>query len=83
MTYSIRSCTDLQRDHVRSELLPDAQVIHEVLQHVEGLFLAHVKQQHSSHKADTLAVANLYGTVNREHTIYHQCHDLQPAVAFQ
>ncbi len=56
------SCTDLQRDHVWSELLPDAKVIHEELQHVKGLFLAHVQQQHSSHKADSLAVANLCGT---------------------
>lgn len=51
--------TDLQRDHVGSVLLPDAEVIHEVLEHVEGLFLAHVQQQHSGHEADSLAVADL------------------------
>ena len=52
-------CTDLQRDHVRSELLPDAQVVHEELQHVEGLLFTHVQQQHSGHEADALAVTDL------------------------
>lgn len=65
------SCTDLQGDHVGSVLLPDAEVIHEELQHVKGLFLAHVQQQNSSHKADTLTVANLCGT-HRNSAQYEQ-----------
>lgn len=71
---STHSCTDLQRDHVRSVLLPDAEVIHKELEHVEGLFFAHVQQQHSSHKADTLAVANLCGTKKKGHTICTPTH---------
>lgn len=54
-------CTHLQRDHVWFVLLPDAQVIHEELQHVKGLLLAHVQQQHTGYKADTLAVTDLGG----------------------
>lgn len=60
------SCTDLQRDHVRSVLLPDAEVVHEELQHVKGLLFAHVQQQHSSHEADTLAVAYLCGSKKKK-----------------
>lgn len=59
-------CTHLQKDHVGFVLLPDAQVIHEELQHVEGLFFAHVQQQHSGHKADTLTVADLGGAKRKE-----------------
>lgn len=54
--------TDLQRDHVGSVLPPYAEVIHEKLQHVKGLLFTHVEEQNSSHKADTLAVANLCST---------------------
>lgn len=67
---STNSCTHLQRDHVRLVLLPDAEVVHEELQHVEGLFFAHVQQQHSSYKADTLTVANLRGAKRKEHTVF-------------
>lgn len=75
------SCTDLQRDHVRSVLLPDAQVIHEELQHVKGLFFTHVQQQHSSHEADALAVADLCGTKKRAHDMYQQYHDIHHTTA--
>lgn len=54
-------CTHLQRDHVWFVLLSDAQVIHEELQHVKGLVLAHVQQQHAGYKADTLTVTHLGG----------------------
>lgn len=54
------SHTDLQRHHVGPKLLPDSQVVHEELEHVEGLLLAHVQQQHAGHEANALAVANLY-----------------------
>lgn len=49
----------LQRHHVRFVLQPDAEVVHEELEHVEGLLFAHVQQQHSSHEADSLTVADL------------------------
>lgn len=56
--------TDLQRDHVGSVLPPDAEVVHQELEHVERLILAHVQQQDSGHKADPLAVADLCGANN-------------------
>lgn len=65
------SHTHLQRDHIRFVLLPDAQVVHEELQHVEGLFFAHVQQQHSSYEADTLTVANLRRAKTQEHSSFH------------
>lgn len=54
-------CAHLQRNHVWFVLLPDAQVIHEELQHVKGLLLAHVQQQHAGYKTDTLTVTDLDG----------------------
>lgn len=66
------SHTHLQRDHIRFVLLPDAQVVHEELQHVEGLFFAHVQQQHSSYEADTLTVANLRRAKRQEHSGFHE-----------
>lgn len=48
----------LQRHHVGSILLAKAKVVHEELEHLEGLLLTHVQKQDSSHEADALTVAH-------------------------
>ena len=62
---AVQSAPHLQRDHVGSVLAPEAQVIHEELEHVKGLLLTHVEQQDPSHEAHPLAVAHLVGNRKR------------------
>ena len=62
---AVQSVSHLQRHHVWLVLAPEAQVIHEELEHVEGLFLAHVEQQDPCHEAHPLAVAHLVGRMER------------------
>lgn len=71
----ISVCADLQWNHVGSVLPPDAQVVHQELQQVESLLFPHVEQQHSGHKADALAVANLW-RINKKRTIYNDVEEI-------
>lgn len=49
----------LQNNHVWPILFPQPHVKHQELEHLERLFLTHVKKQNACHKAETLAVSNL------------------------
>ena len=53
----------LEYDHVGPVLLAEPHVVHEELEHVEGILLPHVEQEDPCHEGQALAVAHLGGDV--------------------